>query len=160
MLEAKIRVEKELVAKGYKKGLWFNALKDISYFYAVRLMGVWILVSIVDGLFNQSSLMTMHAYALIGLWIAVSIYEYRKWAKQIEETQTDEYVAILDDIGVIIKKEATEERFNWEFYKDYEEHQDYLQINFTYGGMGIIPRTPELFEVVEFTKNKLPPKKG
>jgi hypothetical protein len=66
------------------------------------------------------------------------------------------YTAILDDNGVTIKSEVAENHFSWDSYKSYKDYDTYIQINFANEGMSLIPKTPELYEIIEFTKTKLP----
>ena len=83
MLEANIHIEDELAVKGFRRALIFKAVKDISYFYAVRLTVVWLVISFADAVIGVGDLIRWHLTFLFILWIAASIYGYLDWHKRL-----------------------------------------------------------------------------
>lgn len=162
MLEAQIKIDHELAVKGFRRALRFKAFQDISYFYAVRLMAVWLVVSLVNALWDRGGLTTIHLIFLAVLWLIVSIHDYYKWHKELAgRTEGWEFIAKLDDGGVatrLIQDPQEEVRQDWDFYQSYRDYEDYIQINDTGGGITFLPKTPGLKEIIEFTKNKIPEK--
>jgi hypothetical protein len=157
MLEAYIQVEKNIAVKGHKRGLRSKAIKDISFYYAWRLFIVWAVIIQTNAIWGgNDKLIFWQSIVFIVLWISASIYEYRDWSKRMDTYEVQSYTAILDDSGVTIRTEITENRYSWDSYKSYKEYDNYIQINFANEGMSLIPKTPELFEIIEFTKSKLP----
>jgi hypothetical protein len=157
MLEGYIQVEKDIAVKVYKKDLRSKAVRDISFYYAWRLFIVWAVIIQTDAIWGgNNKLIFWQSIGFIVLWISASIYEYRDWSKRMDAYEVPSYTAVLDDTGVTIKSEILESRHSWDSYKSYKEHDRYIKINFTNGGMSLIPKTPELFEIIEFTKSKLP----
>ncbi len=156
MIEGKVKVDQSIAAKAYKRAMWFDAVKSLTYFHGIRLAIVWFTITIVNGFFGQEFLNTYHGYTLFVILIGFVLYDYQQWSKKIDETRVEDYVAKLDELGVQIDREFVEERYDWDLYKNYEEYEDYIQINFVNGGMTIIPKTNELYEVIQFTKTKIP----
>jgi hypothetical protein len=154
MLEAHIKIEKELAVEGFRRALKFKAVKDISYFYGLRLMIVWIVISLANALAGEEHLSGYHGLFLIAVWIAFSVHVYYKWHRDLGDTEGWEFYAQLDEFGVTTTADG-ENRNEWNFYSSYIEHEDYLQINDTDGGITFLPKTPELTELVEFTKRKI-----
>jgi len=161
MLEAHIKIDKDLAVKGFRRALKYKALQDISYFYAVRLMIVWLVVSLANALWEQADLSKIHLVFLVVLWIGISIHGYYKWHRELaDQTEGWEFIAKLDDTGVttqsVQKAEEEEIKYGWDRYQSYKDCGDYLQIAFDGGGYTFLPKTAELAEVIEFTKNKIP----
>jgi hypothetical protein len=81
-----------------------------------------------------------------------------------DKTEGWEFIAKLDDTGVttrapqdVIQDAMNEEsRYEWSFYQSFKDYEDYLQITDINGGITFVPKTVELMELVEFTKNKIP----
>jgi hypothetical protein len=155
MIEAHIKIDDELAAKGYKKALRFKAVRDISYYYAARLMLVWIVIMIVNGLMNAPELSKVHLLALALVWIGASVHGYLDWSKKIAETRGWSFDARLDARGVTTDTDR-EQHHDWDYYKGYREFDDYLEIEMGDGGFSFLPKRPELFEVIEYTKEKIP----
>ena len=157
MPEAHVRIEKELAVEGFRRALKFSAVKDISYYYGLRLMVVWIVISLANALAGEEHLSGYHGLFLLAIWIAVSVHGYYKWHRDLGDTEGWEFYAQLDELGVTTTVNG-ENRNEWNFYSSCIEHEDYLQINDTRGGITFLPKTPELAELVEFTKRKIPVK--
>jgi hypothetical protein len=157
MLEAQIQIEDELAAKGFKRALRGRAIRDIAKFYASYLIIIWVIIAVADGLMGAGHLIFAHLIVILGLWIVATIFGYYDWTKRIAETKGWSFHAKLDEQGVITNI-SNENRMNWNFYKNYKEYEDYLQIECTNGNFTFVPKTPDLFELVEFTKQKIPQK--
>jgi hypothetical protein len=157
MIEAHVKIEKDLAVKGLRRALKFHAIKDISYFYALRLMIVWLVISLANALAGGSHLTSYHGLFLIAVWIGVSIHGYRKWYRDIGDTEGWEFYAKADELGVTTEP-VSESRKEWSFYSNYIEHDDHLQINDTAGGITFLPKRPELEDLIDFTKTKIPEK--
>jgi V8-like Glu-specific endopeptidase len=154
MLEVQIKIEDELAAKGFKRALKNKAIIDHATFYGNYLAVVWIVVAFADGLMGAGHLIFPHLLVIAGLWLVATAYGYSKWLNQISQIKGWDFYAKLDEQGIITTRE-NEERMNWNYYKNYVEYEDYLQIETTDGTFTFVPKTPELFEVVEFTKQKI-----
>lgn len=154
MLEAQIKIEDDLAAKGFKRALKNRAITDHAKFYGNYLLTVWVFIAVIDGLFGAGELIFVHLLAIAFLWLAATAYGYNRWLKQIDNVKGWEFHAKLDEQGVITGT-LDEQRMNWNFYKNYVEYDDYLQIESTDGDFTFVPKTPELFEIVEFTKQKI-----
>ncbi|HEX8286511.1 MAG TPA: hypothetical protein VF556_00860 [Pyrinomonadaceae bacterium] len=159
MLEATIEIEDKLAAKGYKRALQGKALRDIAHYYATKLIIVWVVIAVADGLYGAGNLIFTHLIFIFGLWIVATVYGYADWSRRIAQTKGWAFRARLDEQGVVTSAFSNEERKNWNYYKSYKEYEDYLQIESTQGEITFLPKTPELFEVVEFTKQKIPQKR-
>lgn len=158
MLEAQIEIDKELAVKGYKRALKNKALREIAYFYASRLTIVWLVVSAANLLVNEENLTNYYLLIFAGLWIISTTHGYLQWQKKLaNETQGWSFYASLDDIGVTTNINRNN-RYNWDFYTNYIEYDDYLQINDSQGDVTFLPKSAELSEIIEFTKNKIPQK--
>ncbi len=157
MLEAQIQIEDELAAKGFKRALRGKAIRDIAKFYANYLVIIWVIIAVADGLMGAGHLIFAHLIVILGLWIVATTLGYYDWTKRIAETKGWSFHAKLDEQGVITNI-SNENRMNWNFYKSYKEYEDYLQIESSEGNFTFVPKTPELFELVEFTKQKIPRK--
>ncbi len=117
MLEAQIKIEDDLAAKGFKRALKNRALVDHAKFYGNYLLIVWVAVSVIDGLFGAGELIFIHFLAITVLWLAATAYGYSKWLNQISNLKGWEFHAKLDEQGVITNSE-NQERINWNFYKN------------------------------------------
>lgn len=157
MLEATIKIEDELAAKGFKRAMQGKALKDNAKFYANYLVIVCVVIALADGFMGAGHLIFTHLTVIFGLWIVATAYGYLDWSKRVSQTRGWSFHAKLDEQGVVVTR-SENERLNWNFYKNYKEYDDYLQIECTNGNFTFVPKTPELFEIVEFTKEKIPRK--
>jgi uncharacterized membrane protein len=81
MLEAHIKIDKDLAVKGFRRALKYKAFQDISYFYAVRLMIVWLVISLANALWDQGNLSKIHLVFLVVLWLGISIHGYYKMVR-------------------------------------------------------------------------------
>jgi hypothetical protein len=160
MLEANVRIDKDLAVKGFRRALKYKAFQNISYFYAIRLMIVWLVISLVNALWGQGYLTSAHLVVLGVLWLGISIHGYYKWDKELAETTEGwEFIARLDDDGVFTypkDRPEDEARYEWSFYHSYREYEDYLEITDINRNVTFLPKTAELLELIEFTKNKIP----
>jgi hypothetical protein len=157
MIEAQIRIDDELAVKGYRKALRYKTAKDIVYFYASKMMIVWVVIAVADAFFGGEHLIKPHFFFLLALGAAASVYSYLKWDKEISELRGWSFFARLDEMGVTTTS-PQENWYEWSSYKGYREFDDYLEIERLPGEISLLPKTPELFEVIEFTKEKIPPK--
>ena len=157
MLEAQIEIEDKLAAKGFKRALQSRAIRDYAKFYAQYLVIIWIVIAIADGIYGAGHLIFPHLLFIAGLWIVATVFGYLDWSNKIAQTKGWSFHAKLDEQGVIITR-SENERLNWNFYKNYKEYEDYLQIECTNGNFTFVPKSPELFELVEYTKEKIPRK--
>lgn len=154
MLEVYIKIEDELASKGFKRALKNKAIGNLAAFYGNYLAVVWVLIAVADGLIGAGHLIFPHLLVIAGLWLVATAYGYSKWSYSIARIKGWDFYAKLDEQGVITNIE-NEERINWNYYKNYVEYEDYLQIESTDGTFSFVPKTPELFEAVEFTKQKI-----
>jgi|SRR5215213_994740 len=157
MIEAHIRIDDELAVKGYRKALRFQALKNHAYFYSSKLAVVWAVIAFADALFDAAYLITPHFFFLLALSVAATVYGYFQWDKKIAAMRGWSFDARLDEMGVTTMN-PHENWYEWSSYKGYREFEDYLEIERLPGEISFLPKTPELFEVIEFTKEKIPPK--
>lgn len=152
MIVAHVTIEKELAVRGWRRALRFRSIKNISYFYAVRLTIVWIIISIVNGIFDDGRLTGYHLLALTIVWLVATLARYINWYREIgENTVGWEFDVVLDDDGVTSKSHSSMTR-NWSFYKQYREYDDYLEIEDSDGNITFLPKTNDMQELVEFTK--------
>ncbi|HEX8370483.1 MAG TPA: hypothetical protein VF604_18195 [Pyrinomonadaceae bacterium] len=158
MIEARIQIDDELAVKGYRKALRFKALKEHAYFYASKLAIVWAVIACADALLGAEHLIKPHFFFLLALSVAATVYGYIKWDKKISELKGWSFYAKLDEMGVTTMN-PHENRYEWSSYTGYREFDDYLEIERLPGEISFLPKTPDLFQVVEFTKEKIPPKK-
>ncbi len=157
MLEAHIEIEDKLAAKGFKRAMRNKAIAELAHYYATNLVIVWIIIAIADGIFGAGHLIFPHLLFIIGLCVAATILGYFDWVKRIDQTKGWSFHAKLDEQGVITDI-SQETRYNWNYYKNYKEYEDYLQIESSEGTFTFVPKTPELSEMIEFTKQKIPRK--
>ena len=132
-------------------------MKDISAYFASIFVIVWIVIAFADAVMGQADLIRFHFLFLFGLWIIASVVSYIEWYKKIAKTKGWSFYAKIDDESVVTSI-SQESRNSWSFYKSYEEFEDYLQINGHQGEITFLPKTPELFEMIELTKQKIPSK--
>ena len=158
MLEAKIEIPDELAAKGFRRAMDTKSAVEITAYYGQSLAVVWILIVVVDGLMGAGHLIPYHLLALLGLWAFASIRRYRDWSRQVAGMKGWSFLARLDEVGVTTVTDglSDERRWDWSYYKNYVEYDTYLQIENENGDFSFLPKTPELFEIIEFTKRKIP----
>jgi hypothetical protein len=157
MLEVRVQIEDELAVKGYRKALRRNAIDNIIYFYMPKLLAAWLVVAFVDAVAGAGHLIIPHMLALSGLVFVASIYSYFEWEKKISRLKGWNFYARLDEMGVTTMN-PQENWYEWSSYKGYREFDDYLEIERLPGEISLLPKTPELFEAIEFTKQKIPQK--
>jgi hypothetical protein len=157
MMEVHIQIDDELAVRGYRKALRRKAVDDIIGFYMPKLMMVWIVIAIADALAGASHLIILHLLFLTGLTVAASIYSYIEWERKISQLSGWSFYARLDEMGVTTTN-PQENWYEWSSYTGYREFDDYLEIERLPGEISFLPKTPELFEAIEFTKEKIPPK--
>jgi hypothetical protein len=155
MLEAHIQIDDDLAAKGYRRALQSKAIADICNHYAKNLLIVYMFVAAADAILDAPDLIWSHFLCLCVLWVFACIYGYSDWTKRVAQTRGWSFHAKLDELGVTTDN-SQETRNNWNFYTSYKEYEDYLQIDNSEGAVTFLPKTPELFEIVEFTKQKIP----
>ena len=155
--EAHIKIDKELATRGWLRSMRFRAIKDISYFYASRLMAIWIVILITNGLFGGTYLNGYHLAALEIVWIVASVWRYLEWKKEIEGMSGWDFHAVLDEAGVTMCSDTSSVR-SWSEYKSLREFEDYIEIEDEQGKFSFLPKYPELDEIIEFTKTKIPAK--
>lgn len=157
MMKAHIQIDDELAVKAFRKALRFQAVKEVLSFYSKALMVVWIVVAVADAVLGAEHLIKWHLLFLAGLAVIGSIYSYVQWEKKLAQTKGWSFYAELDHLGVTTRS-PNEARYEWDAYTGYTEYDDYLQIAGPNGAISFLPKTPELFEVIEFTKDKIPRK--
>jgi hypothetical protein len=158
MIEAQVKIDDELAVKGYRKALRFKALKEHAYYYSSKLAVVWVVVAFADALFGAPHLIAPHFFFLLALSVAATAYGFFQWDKRIGELKGWSFYARLDEMGVTTRN-PQENWYEWNSYAGYREFDDYLEIERLPGEISFLPKTPELFQVIEFTKEKIPPKK-
>lgn len=160
MLEARVEIPDDIASPGFKRAKTPGALLQIASQYGYNLVVIWAVVAFVDLILRAGYLILPHLAVLTGLWIAATIYRYFAWSKEIAQTRGWTFYAQLDDHGVTLRRDPTEgeTRVSWSFYKNYVEYETYLQIEDSTGNFSFLPKTPELFELIEFTKTKIPEK--
>lgn len=98
----------------------------------------------------------MHLLAPGIVWVVVSIFGYVNWQKGlVEKAEGWGFDARVDKTGVTTWHD-TESRHNWNFYLDYKEYDDYLEIRDQDGNVTFVPKEPHLAELIEFTKKQIP----
>jgi hypothetical protein len=157
MLEAHIKIDKELASRGWLRAMKFRAIRDISYYYASRLMGIWIVILVVNGLMGAPELNGYHLAALGAVWIGASVWRYLEWKKDVNAMAGWEFDAVLDGASVTVTSDSSATRL-WSDYKSLREFEDYLEIEDEQGNFSFLPKHPELSELIEFTKQKIPAK--
>lgn len=157
MMEVHVEVDDELAARGYRKALRAKAVNDIVYFYASKLMVVCLVVAFVDAYAGVARLIPLHLLFLSGLGVAASVYSYLDWEKRVSRMKGWSFHARLDEMGVTTTA-PQENWYEWSSYKGYREFDDYLEIERLPGEISFLPKTPDLFQAIEFTKEKIPPK--
>ena len=159
MLETQVEISDALASKGYRKAMSTKAFVQISAYYGQQLAIVWVIIAIADALADAEYLISYHLLVFIAIWIVASAMRYRSWTKEVEAMKGWSFVAKLDERGVVTNfTSSDEQRYDWSFYKNYVEYETYLQIEDENGGFSFLPKTPELFEAIEFTKQKIPAK--
>ncbi len=158
MIEAEIHLSDELAAKALLRSQKRKAIKD-----SIKILGgflglVWIIVAILDFVYQTGSLIFFHFVFLFGLFLILVVTEYYLWKKKIAETNGWSFHAKLDDQEVVVTYTYPEIRRYWASYKSYEEFDEYLQIESMNGEISFVPKTPELFDLIEFTKRRIPRK--
>lgn len=159
MLEAHIKIEKDLAVKGFRRARRYSAFHEIAQFYGYRLAAVWIIISIADSVIGAPNLMTFHLLVLALVWLAVTAHRYAQWYRELDQkTEGWEFYAKLDDVGVLTEVEPTldlQDFHPWSHYSRYKEYDDYLEITDIYGETTFLPKEPMLCEMIEFTKRKI-----
>lgn len=157
MLEAKIEISDELAAEGFRRAMSTKALIQIFAAYGGQLAIVWIAISILDAYFGAGYLIPYNLIPLGAIWVYSSLKRYLDWSSKVAATKGWSFYARLDEESVVTNHAASEDRIvGWDFYKNYVEYDDYLQIEDHDGNYTFVPKTPELFPLVEFTKRKIP----
>ena len=157
MLKAHIKIEKELAVKGWRRAFRFRSFDVFAYYYAIRLMIVWLAVATADAVWGERDLAPIHAVALALIWLGITTYEYVRWYTDLDKkTESWEYDAEVDDDGAVTHSKAErEEKRAWNSYKFYKEYDDYLELHDQDGNVAFLPKTEGLSEVVAFTKMKI-----
>jgi hypothetical protein len=157
MLNVHVKIEKELAVKGWRRAFRFRYVDTLLYYYAIRLVIVWLVVAMVDAIGGERDLAPKHAGALAIVWIGIVAYDYVRWYRDLEEKTVGwEYDAVVDDEGVVTYSKAErEEKREWSWYKFYKEYDGYLELHDQEGNVAFLPKTEELSEAVAFTKTKV-----
>ena len=156
MIEAKVFLPKHIAAKGHinsNKPYVFSKhlINSIPpYFFA------WASVILIDVTTDNANLVWWHFISILFFAFLLSSYNYVKLEEFYKSTAREmEYDVQLDDSGVYIKN--PDKHISWDNYLNYVEYEDYIQIN-SVGGTSFLPKTDELKEVIDFTKQKIPNK--
>ena len=157
-LSGHIKIEKQLAVKAYRRALRFSAFNTYAYYYAVRLVVVGLLIAMADAVWEERDLIPRHAAVLGIIWLGITLFEYIRWHYDLEKkTEGWEFDATLDDTFVkTYAKVEAEREVPWDFYTSYREYEDYLEIRDSDSQVTFIPKTPELIEMINFTKEKIP----
>ena len=156
MLEAQVEISDALAARAYKKAMSHAALSQIAGYYSRNIAILWVVVSIADAIADSAHLITYHFAFLTATLIAAVALQYRKWSKEVDDVKGWSYHAALDEEGVVTTSGTGEtQRMQWSDYKQYVEFDTYLQIDHEDGGFSFVPKSPELFDLLEFTKTKI-----
>ena len=156
MIEANIRIDRDLIIRGYKKAYGMQTLRSGASFYSWRAFAVWLPVALADGFYGRADLIGVHLYILVGLAVAASVHHYFDWTKELSLSARDSELHVaLDDEGVIIKNDK---RIEWDSYSYFKEYDEYLEITHSSGDISFLPKTNELANVIIFTKTKIPGK--
>ena len=159
MLEARIEIPDELAAKGFMRAVRPAAVPRIAAYYGNRLAAIWVAIAIADGLAGAGELIPYHLFVIALVWIGACAFRYREWSKEIASTKGWTFLAKLDEEGVTTRHDIPDERrVAWSYYKNYVEYDTYVQIEDENGQFSFLPKSPELFELIEFTKRKIPAK--
>jgi len=160
MLEAHVKIDKELAVKGFRRAKRYSAFHEIALFYGYRLAAVWIVISIADAVIGAPNLMTFHLVVLGIVWLAATVHRYAQGYKEVaQQTVGWEFYAKLDDIGVTTDAEQVpniQDFYPWSHYTGYREYDDYLEITDINGQTSFLPKDPKLYEIIAFTKRKIP----
>ena len=156
MLEAHVEISDALAAKAYKQAMSFQALTQIAGYYSRSIAIIWVVISIADAVADAAYLITYHFLFLAGTLFAATAWKYRRWLKEVEGMKGWSFHAKLDEDGVVATRSNEPiERINWSSYKNYVEFDTYLQIQHQDGQFSFLPKSPELFDLIEFTKTKI-----
>ncbi len=157
-LSGHIKIDKELAVKGYRRALRFSAFNTYSYYYAVRLVVVGLAIAMADAFWDERDLIPRHAAVLGVVWLGITLFEYIRWYHDLgTKTEGWEFDATLDDTGVkSYAKVEAENKYAWDFYTSCREYEDYLEIRDSNGQVTFVPKTQELNDLVNFTKEKIP----
>ena len=155
MLNAHITIEKDLAVKAWRRAMRFRAFNQLSYFYATRLTIVWLVLATADIFAGAGELMSFHLGVLALVWAVATTIGYIRWYGEVEsKTEGWEFDASLNEMGVSTSSESSV-IFRWDHYKSYKEFEDYLEIEDQAGNFTFLPKSYELSEVVEFTKQNI-----
>jgi hypothetical protein len=157
-LTGHIKIEKELALRWYRRAYGITALFTHGYYYAVRLLILWLIIAIADSIGGQRDLAPLHGLTLFLVWIAITSYEYYRWYRGLEKTVVGwEFDATLDEQGVKTDAQVeTAREVAWSFYTGYREYDDHLDI-YEKDQVTFIPKTDELAGLIAFTKEKIRP---
>lgn len=159
MPEAQIEISDTLASTGYKRAMAYRAIVQIGAQYGREAAVIWVVVSIADAIAGAEHLITYHLAFLIAVGLVATATRYYQWKKEVAQMKGWSFHARLDEDGVTINYTLPQEqRYGWNFYKNYVEYDSYLQIEDESGGFSFVPKTPELFELIELTKRKIPEK--
>lgn len=159
MLEARVEIPDELAGKGFKRAMTPTAVPQIAAYYGNRLAALWVVIAIADGLAGAGHLIPYHLAVMVVVWIGATLLRYNEWSKEILAMKGWSFLATLDEEGVTTKHDVPlEHRIAWSHYKNYVEYETYMQIEDVDGHFSFLPKTPELFQLIEFTKGKIPAK--
>ena len=156
MIEAKVLIPKNIVAKAY-----LNSDTPYSYLKHIKVSALpyfmaWTGVILVNIITGNKDLIFWHLLAISVFGVLYATYIYKEYEEMYSSNGNDiEYYVRLDNSGVYINQ--PEQYTSWDEYKSYVEYDDYIQIN-SNNGVTFLPKTEELKDVIQFTKEKIPNK--
>jgi hypothetical protein len=157
MIEKEITIPKNITIKGILKSTkYISFLQDLRNSINLLLFGLGgiILVDIISG---NGYLIIWHMLSLLIVSVFVSQFLHMEWKNDIlEKTKDHTYIVKLDEAGVQIINKPKNHR--WDDYLYYVEYEDYLLIMNKEVGISFLPITPELSDVIEYAKKKIPNK--
>jgi len=160
MLEAQVEIPDALASEGYKRAMALRAVGQIGGYYSRNLAVIWVVIAIADAFANAGHLIFYHFLFLLAVAAVATAMRHYDWSKEVAAMKGWTFHAKLDDDGVVTQYSLLpSEHRGWEFYRNYVEYDSYLQIEDQNGGFSFLPKTPELFEIIEFTRSKIPEKK-
>ena len=158
MIEKLITIDRETAIKAYKKAHRPALIKNLVAGYGGLGFSLFIMVALIDMVFDSRHLIVAHLLAIFGLITVICIYLYFQWVEQLTKTMKDyDLDVILDDEGVTIRNNNNK-RIAWNEYAYFKEYEDYLEITNKTGEVSLLPKRDEYARVIVFTKTKIPNK--
>jgi hypothetical protein len=157
MIEKEITIPKNITIKGVLKSTKYTSfIEDLRGSINLLLFGAGgiILVDLISG---NGHLIIWHILSLLIVSGLISLFLHMQWKNDLlQKTKDHTYTVKLDETGVQIISEP--KNYKWGDYLYYVEYEDYLLIMNKEVGISFLPITPELSDIIEYTKKKIPNK--